>query len=236
MTPLPLPYRVPTMLGEQYLLSEVLEEFPDRVVYAAQHRDIRRDVIIECLRPERAVLADAVDEFLETARAKIHLPSKRVAIVHELLHEDDSWQLVCERIGGEPLERLLMAGVCISPYMMARLIRCLCRITMWMDVEHLASNPFELRHCYLLDHDFRFDNPVIAGYRLRTASRDYLREASMVILPLLDMTAEGSEELASFIYRIHDEAYWNVLTPQEIADEALQFQILRVDTYAGVNH
>ncbi len=228
MNTLPLPYRVPTMLGEQYMLSEVLEELPDRVIYAAQHRDIRRDVIIDCLRPELANNEDVVAGFLATARAKVHLPSKRVAVVHEMLNEDGSWQLVSERIAGEPLERLMAGGAGLSPFLMARLVRCLCRISLWMDVENLNSMRFELRHCYLVDNDFRFVNPVVAGYRPRTASRDYLVEAAQKILPLLDMSADGSQEMKTFLMNIHEEAHWTVLTPQEIADEALVFQISRV--------
>lgn len=228
MNQLPLPYRVPAMLGNQYMLSEVLEERPDRVLYAAQHTDIRRDVIVDCLRPELASDENVVTGFLATARAKVHLPSKRVAVVHEMLNEDGSWQLVSERIAGEPLERLLAGGAGISPFLMARLIRCLCRITLWMDIENLASMGFELRHCYLVGSDFRFVNPVIAGYREATASRDYLVEAATKILPLLDMDEEGSEEMRKFLTNIHEEAQWTVLTPQEIADEALVFQLTRV--------
>ncbi len=216
------------MLGNQYMLSEVLEERPDRVLYAAQHTDIRRDVIVDCLRPELASDENVVTGFLATARAKVHLPSKRVAVVHEMLNEDGSWQLVSERIAGEPLERLLAGGAGISPFLMARLIRCLCRITLWMDIENLASMGFELRHCYLVGSDFRFVNPVIAGYREATASRDYLVEAATKILPLLDMDEEGSEEMRKFLTNIHEEAQWTVLTPQEIADEALVFQLTRV--------
>ncbi len=227
MQQLPLPYRVPAMLGNQYMLSEVLEERPDRVLYAAQHTDIRRDVIIDCLRPEFAKDENVVTGFLATARAKVHLPSKRVAVVHEMLNEDGSWQLVSERIAGEPLERLLAGGAGLTPFLMARLVRCLCRITLWMDIENLASMGFELRHCYLVGSDFRFVNPVIAGYRESTASRDYLVEAAAKMLPLLDMSAEGSQEMHQFITNIHEEAQWTVLTPQEIADEALVFQLTR---------
>lgn len=222
------------MLGEQYLLSEVLEVMPDRVIYAAQHRDIRRDVIIDCLRPEYAVDENVVTGFLATARAKVHLPSKRVAVVHELLHEDGSWQLVSERITGEPLERLLAGGAGVSPFLMARLVRCLCRISLWMDIENLANVPFELRHCYLVGSDFRFVNPVVAGYRVPTSSRDYLVEAAAKILPLLDMSAEGSQEMLQFLTSIHEEAQWTVLTPQEIADEALVFQLTRLQQQGDV--
>lgn len=207
------------------MLSEVLEELPDRVLYAAQHTDIRRDVIIDCLRPEFASNEQVVSGFLAMARAKVHLPSKRVAVVHEMLQEDGSWQLVSERIVGEPLERLLAGGAGLSPFLMARLVRCLCRISLWMDIENLASMGFELRHCYLVDSDFRFINPVVAGYRESTASRDYLVEAASKIRPLLDMSAEGSQEMHHFLTKIHEEAQWTVLTPQEIADEALFFQL-----------
>lgn len=220
-----LPYSIPSMLGEQYMLSGIIDELPDRVIYAAQQTDIRRDVIIECLRP--AVMQDdiVVKRFVANARAKAKFTSKRVGVILELMYMDQSWHLVREKIKGEPLDRILAAGHLLSPFLMARLVRCLCRICSWMDVSGFLNEDFALAHSYLHDWDFRFDNPVIAGTRPATASRDFLRSAALQIMPLLDTQAPDAQPMEELLVRMRDLAYWVPLTPQEFSNDALQYQV-----------
>ena len=45
-------YNLPILVGEQYVLSAVLSETADTVLYAATQKDMRREVVVESLRPE----------------------------------------------------------------------------------------------------------------------------------------------------------------------------------------
>ena len=213
------------MLGDQYMLSNLLRETPDTIVYGAQQKDIRRDVIIESLRPEAMADDDKVSFFLRTAKAQSRMKPKNVATALELFFMDESWHLAKEKIAGEPLDMLLSRGEKLSSPMMCELLMQLCHICLYMDVEGIASIPFALEDCYLMGHDFRFANMAVAGERLRSASGLTLQAAARAVLPLLDTASPMASAVQELLQRIEYAESWETLTPVYYAEELTQLNL-----------
>ncbi len=220
-----LPYHPPVMLGEQYMLSSVESENEDSVIYYAQQKDIRRDVLVETLRPE-CVQDDAkLAFFLETARAKTRMNLKSVGLSLELLFTDETWHHVREKILGEPLDIMLASGRKLTVSHMCSLLMELCHICMFMDVEGLNCRPFALSQCYLMEYNFRFDNPTCGGQRMRHTSRVYLREASKLLYPLLEDKSSYSGLLLELLNRLNYSQNWETLTPMYLSEELAQLKM-----------
>ncbi len=220
-----LPLVLPAMLGEQYFLSSILKKTPDKILYLAQQKDIRRNVYVESLRHE--VLGDdaKVAFFLESARAKSRHSFKFIGLSLELLFHNDTWHLIYEKIQGEPLDKMIATGSYLTPSRISEFLLNLCHICIFMDIEGVATEPFSLERCYLMDHDFRMDNPAIAGQRKRSTSRIYLHDAVMKIEPLLEKKSPHAEALLDILRRMRYLANWETITPMLFAEELAQFQL-----------
>ncbi len=220
-----LPKILPAMLGEQYLLSRIIKETDDYVIYLAQQKDIRRDVYVQSLQPE-ALSDDAkVAFFLESARAKSRHAFKFVGLSLELLFQNGTWHLVYECIKGDPLDLLLASGRFLAPLRLCEFLQNLCHICIFMDIEGVATESFSLEHCYLMDHDFRMDNPAIAGVRKRTASRVYLHDAIVKLEPLIDKEQPHSQTLRELMTRMRYQENWETITPMLFSEELAQLQL-----------
>ncbi len=220
-----LPKILPAMLGEQYLLSRIIKETEDEVIYLAQQKDIRRDVYVKSLSPSALSNDAKVAFFLESARAKSRHSFKFVGLSLELLFQNGTWHLVYECIKGDPLDLLLASGRYLSPLRICEFLLNLCHICVFMDIEGVATEDFSLEHSYLMDHDFRMDNPAKAGVRKRTASRVYLHNAIVKLSPLVDKDQRHSDSLNELMVRMRYQENWETITPMLFAEELAQLQL-----------
>lgn len=223
-------YSLPAVIGDQYILTSVLEEKQDTVVYAATQKDVQREVIVESLRPESMTDVRRVRFFIETARAQVRLSGSSVAASLELLYADETWHLAKERIKGEPLDMMLPSGRVLASSLICSLMMKLCCACLYMDVEGIASGAFSLSHTYLMGLDFRFDNMAVAGPRGRDASRSYLSEAARLIRPLLDETSPYATRVGEVLDRMRYDMNWNAVSPLLFDEELLRLQMEIVQT------
>lgn len=217
-------YNLPHVVGEQYILTSVLEEREDSVVYAATQKDMQREVRVESLRPAAAADEQRCRSFLDGARARVRLAVPHVAATLELLYADETWHLAEERIKGEPLDMMLANGRVLSGSMFCLLLHHLCRGCLLMDTEGIAGRPFSPACVYLTETDFRFDNPAIAGPRHRGESRRFLRSAAQSIRPLLDPAAPGADRLADLLDRMQCAAAGGPLAVPGFGEEVVRLQ------------
>ncbi len=218
-------YSLPYLLDGQYMLTSVLKEYPDRIVYAATQMDVRREVIVESLRPELAGEPERVDYFVQSARAQARFDSKLVASVLQLFYAAGSWHVVRERIFGEPLDALLAEGRKLSAAQVIELLMLLCRGCLYMDIEGLACLPFSMEHAYLMDYGFRFDNRACAGARKRDTSHRFLRDAEHFIQPLLDIDDPQAGDLYDLLTRMGCEGNWDTLGVLRFHEELARMQV-----------
>ena len=214
------PYHLPALVGEQYVLSSVISETPDTVLYAATQKDMQRPVVFESLRPEVMDRPGDVQNFLEKARAQARMGGDRIAPVLELLHADGRWHLARMRLVGEPLDVMLSTGKRLSPEQMGVLLKLLCRLVLRMELEGVSSMDFALRHVHLTESGFYFDNPAQAGSRAREESRKYLSGAASALMPLLDESFPRADRMLSLLERMKQGEGWTVMSPLDWWEEA----------------
>lgn len=213
-------YALPALVGEQYVLSSVLLETPDTVLYAATQKDMQRAVVLESLRPEAMERPESVRSFLEKAQAQARMGGDRIALVLELLHADDCWHLARMRLAGEPLDVMHSRGERLTPGQMCILLKLLCRLTLRMELEKISSMDFELQHVHLTESGFYFDNPACAGQRDREAGRRYLSGAAAALMPLLDESLPRASRVFSLLERMKQSSGWTSMSPLDWREEA----------------
>ncbi len=220
-----LPRVLPAMLGEQYLLTRIVREEADCVIYLAQQKDIRREVYVRSLRPEMLNEDAKVAFFLESARAKSRSSFKFIGLSLELLFQNETWHLVYEKVSGESLDMILSTGGFLPPARLCEFLLNLCHVCLYLDIEGVAGESFQLEHCYYHDHAFRMDNPATAGIRKRTASRTYLHDAVVKLEPLLDHSCVHAEATIGLMQRMRYQENWETISPMYFAEELAQLQL-----------
>lgn len=221
-------YVLPALVGEQYVLSSVLQETSDTVLYAATQKDMRRDVVVESLAPEAAADPMRVQQFLETAKAQARFGGGNIAAPLELLYADNTWHLAKECIKGDSLDALMVNGEKLTSSAVCDVMLHLCHICLCLDIERIDNQPFSLQDIYRVGVEFRFDNLARAGERSRSASRRTLAGVAGLILPLLDMETPLAGKVRGVLSRMQLKVHWSALSPVLYDEEftRLQFQIL----------
>lgn len=217
-------YSLPALVGEQYVLSAVLHETPDTVLYAATQKNMRREVVLESLRPEAMADYIKVQKFLDSARAQSRMSGGAIASSLELIFADNTWHLAKERIEGEPLDVMVAQNRKLSACAVGELMQLLCRICLCMDIENIAGEPFNLQHLYYMSPGFRLRNPAIGGERKRTTSRRVLTQAAADLLSLVDESSPHASELCDILRRMRYPSNWTSLSPLHYDEDLVRLQ------------
>lgn len=194
-------YDLPVLLGEQYMLSALLRETRDVILYRATQKDLRREVVVECLRPSAAADEAKLHAFLETARARACFEGLHLARVLEVLQADGAWLVARESPEGEPLDMLLAAGERLRGEEVCLLMQMLCRLCLRLDAERLNSVVFQLGDIFYRERRFSLNNPACAGARPESATRDYLADAAQALLPLVEPGEALAGQLVELLQR-----------------------------------
>lgn len=201
-------YDLPTLVGGQYMLTSVLRETRDTVLYLATQKDLRREVIAELLRRSAAEHPRRVRLFLDSAKAQSNFQGDYLSSVLEVLEVNGTWMVVKESPKGEPLDMLLADGKRLSAYDLCYLMITLCHLCLRMDSEHVASTRFHLENVYYRQGHFRLSNPALAGTRSALSSRNFLADAARELRALLDEKSTMAGVLSLLFRRmsIHRDA------------------------------
>ena len=208
----PAPYSLPFIVGNRYVLSSVLNETPDTVLYSANQKDMRREVVVESLRPTAMQNPLCVQEFLDTARAQTRMGGGPIASTLELLYAEDTWHLARERVEGVPLDEMVKSGDKLPASDVCELMLLLCRTCIKMDIENIAGAKFRLR------------NPALAGKRSRNTSRRVLISAASDLQPLVDASSPHAAELQAILRRMQYPSDWSTLSPLFYDEELVRLQ------------
>ncbi len=219
-------YNLPLLLNKQYMLTAVLRETADTVVYAATQQDMRRDVAVESLRPECMDDPIRVQRFLETARAQTRMGGKFVATTLELVQAQGSWHLVRERIQGEPLDELIAAEQRVSAAVLCDFMLCLCRNCIVHDMQGVATLPFSLQNAFFMGLSFRLDNLAIAGERDPRSSCHALQSVARDLQPLVDMASPMADDLLVILRNILRTTNWKPATVLDVHEDFVRLQLL----------
>lgn len=219
-------YSLPKLLAGQYMLTSVLRETVDTVIYSATQKDLRREVVVETLRPSRMADPYKVQFFLETARAQSGMGSRFIATVLELLYTDDTWHIARERIQGKPLDDLLAEGERGSAATFCELMLTLIRTCIRHDILGVATTPFSLQNAHFMGMGFRIDNMAQAGERdPRSSCRD-IQNAAREMLPMVDRASLHADDIIVILNNILRTSNWATLTPLDVYAEFVRLQLL----------
>lgn len=184
------------------MLTSVLRETRDTVLYRATQRELRREVIVERLRVSAAEHPRRVRLFLDSAKAQAHFRGEHLSSVLEVLEADGSWMVAKESPPGEPLDMLHADGKQLAAFDLCRLFVILCHLCLRLDVEHIASTRFHPEDVYYHEHHFRLSNPARAGSRPAEASRSFLSGAAKELIPMLDKKSHLAGALLQLLQRV----------------------------------
>lgn len=195
-------YSLPKVIGDRYVLTSVLRDLPTTVMFIGVQNDIRREVVIEALRPELAT-EEHVEMFLETARAQSRNNYDFVSKVFEIIHVDNRWYLVRERLKGVPLNVLEAMGHRLEPRQLYGLLRQYLRCIIYMSIMQIASRPMDLESLYMSDDGFfRCGNPAIGGPRTLEMAEGDVRALGELGLQMVDEESEGASDLMQLCLRM----------------------------------
>lgn len=217
-------YALPMVLGDQYILSNVLRETEDTVVYAAMQKDMRREVQVESLCPAAMQDPAKVSHFLETARIQASIPSKVVASTLELIQAEGSWHLTKERIKGEPLDIMVSTGRKLPALVLCNLFLELCHAAIYLDIRGVNNRSMHPEDIYLLDHGFRFENLTCAGKRSSTATSELLSSLAADLLPLLDAGSYEAFRMEEILKRVRYGCNWTPMSVLLLDEELVRLQ------------
>lgn len=109
----------------RYDIGEELGRGAWGVVYAAHHRDLRREVAVKRLPPAFAADTDVRDRFRAEARLVASLNHPHILAVHDFVEHDDICLLVMERLdGGSLWDRFVTQGRSMQASCAATLATC----------------------------------------------------------------------------------------------------------------
>ncbi len=222
-------YALPMMLGDQYILSSILRETRDTVTFAGMQKDMRREVLVETLRPEAMKDSDRVQDFLETAHLQSRILSKDVACTLELFEAEGTWHLIKERINGEPLDVMVSSGRKLPAVTICGLFLQLCHLCLFVEAHDLNARPLTLESVYLMDYSFRFDNLVCTGKRSQGATKQLLASLARELMPLLDMTSPCAGQMRELLNRVCYSRHWDVFITMMLDEELVRMQMDIVD-------
>lgn len=206
-------YDLPMLVGEQYMLTAVLRETRDTILYRGMQRDLRREVMVEALRKSAMDVSRKVRFFLDSAKAQAKFQGEHLTRVLEVLQINDTWMVVRENPSGDPLDMLQSDGRYISAVDICRLMILLCKLCLRLDAERVSSVRFHMEDIFYHAHDFCITNPARVGTRAATASRLYLTEAAREVETLLDTASLLASSLAIMLRRIASRKDDSPLTP-----------------------
>lgn len=215
-------FSLPALVGGQYVFTAVLRETADTVLYAATQKNMRREVVVETLRPH--AMTDPLKEqaFLEKARAQARMSGGIIASSLELFFAVGTWHLAKERVEGTPLDEMVANGHLLPAADICELMQALCHICISMDMEGIEGEPFRLQNLYYTAPGFRLRNPALGGERSRTTSRRVLTAAAADLLELVDLCSPYASELCDVLHRMHYPANWTPLSPIHYDEELVR--------------
>lgn len=195
-------YELPMLVGEQYMLTSILRETRDTILYRATQKELRRDIIVESLRHSAMGNQRKVQMFIDSAKAQATMQGGPLSCVLEVFEAEGTWLAAKEGLAGEPLDQMFSDGKSISALNICLLFIDLCKICMRFDAANVATARFHMEDIFYHRQSFRLNNIALAGTRAPGASRMYLAEAAQELPALLDGTSRLAGTLASLMKRV----------------------------------
>lgn len=199
---------LPQRLGD-YTLTRRLSERDTSELYEATQSHVERAVILEILRPDspRTVL----DNFLNTARARVAADLPRVGQVFESLMTDTFWYLAQERPVGQSLAERIAGDEALTPCETCSIISAAAELYTACLKARLATAPLTADTIFLsAGGDVTFLSPVIPGEPPANSTPAQMRELVLTLRPVLPRSGPGKNRVSTLALWLQEgyEGQW----------------------------
>jgi len=202
-----------TRLGD-YRLKELLEEGAVTRTWLAEQTAVRRDVLIDELRPE---MVQHRDSFLADIRAKAAVDHPLIGSVYEAVSDATNCFFARERLPGATIGDRLRAGVMMKPVMVAQILRRVSEAQL-----HLEAKG---QDCAALDPDdihveengvVRLVNLAMAGTRAPDRSVDDITALGKSLVPLVGDSLPGASRTLTLLAWMRGEGVEEPLSWEQV--------------------
>lgn len=178
-----------TRLGD-YRLKELLAEGPITRTWLAEQIAVRRDVLIDELRPEMALHRSS---FLADIRAKAAVDHPLIGSVYEAVSDETNCFFARERLPGATIGERLRAGATLKPLMVAHVLRRVSEAQLHLESKGQDCAELDPDDIHLEDNGvIRLVNLALAGERSPDRSRTDLVALGHSLAPLVADSLPGA--------------------------------------------
>lgn len=200
-------------LGD-YRIKELLEEGPITRTWLAEQIAVRRDVLIDELRPE---MADLKDSFLADIRAKAAVDHPLIGSVYEAVSDSTNCFFARERLPGPTLGDRLRAGATLKPLMLAHVLGRVAEAQLHLESRGTDCTELDPDHIHLEENGvIRMINLAHAGKRLPERSLDDLVALGGSLVPLVADSLPGSTRTLTLLAWMRGEGVAQPITWEQV--------------------
>lgn len=208
-------------LGD-YRLKELLEEGPITRTWLAEQIAVRRDVLIDELRPE---MVQHRESFLADIRAKAAVDHPLIGSVYEAVSDATNCFFARERLPGATIGDRLRAGATMKPAMVAHLLRRVSEAQLHLETKAQDCAPLDPDDIHAEDNGvIRLVNLAMAGTRAPERSREDLVALGQSLVPLVGDSLPGASRTLTLLAWMRGEGVAQPISWEQVHAYAGQIE------------
>ncbi|NNM30747.1 MAG: SUMF1/EgtB/PvdO family nonheme iron enzyme, partial [Akkermansiaceae bacterium] len=186
-----------------YRVGDLLTRGARTRTYRAEQITVRREVILEQLRPAAASDPATVEAFVADVRAKaaVHYPG--IGSVYEAVREGEHVFYTREKLPGDSLEALSDAGTRFAPPVLLEILRQAAEAMAHLEEQGAATLPIEPRHLVLGPQNvLRLVNLAVADEPDALVTRHDRHLLAELLLDCLEEGLPGATRAATLLQQL----------------------------------
>lgn len=213
---------LPTRLGV-YKLTELLGRDTLTNHYLATQSHMERGVVLQVLHPNSP--QQAVDYFLQAARARGMATLPGVSQVLESRLTGDVWYIAHERPRGRHLAQFAEEGQSLSTYQACAVISAVAAMCLSAQQQNIALEP-SLAYTIFVDKENKVSilSPVLPGEYMPEQCVACMQNLADILLPIMPRNVAGQGRVATLVQWIRDGFEGEYLDWKTIAATAEEIQ------------
>lgn len=195
----------PGMQIADYYLQNILFEGPTTRTWLANQVSVNREVIIDSLN--RAVQGDdaVVSTFLSDVRTKARVDHPLIGSVFEAVRQEQICFYAREKLGGQTLEEMQLAGKQLTPQEVVHIIKQVAEANLYLENNKIASLALTANQVYVSDTGMcRIVNMAVGGKRDHAVSTHDKQMLGNALVAMLKQGEPGATRTGSLLAYMTD--------------------------------
>ncbi|OYV07073.1 MAG: hypothetical protein CFE26_02910 [Verrucomicrobiales bacterium VVV1] len=208
-----------TRLGD-YRLKELLEEGPVTRTWLAEQIAVRRNVLIDELRPE---MVQHRDSFLADIRAKAAVDHPLIGSVYEAVSDATNCFFARERLPGATIGDRLRVGATVKPALVAQILGRVSEAQLHLEAKGQDCAPLDPDDIHVEENGVvRLVNLAMAGSRAPERSVTDITSLGKSLVPLVADSLPGASRTLTLLAWMRGEGVEQPLSWEQVHDYAGQ--------------